>query len=67
MKLRRLGFGEDPFPLAFSGGVLVASGRLQMSLASHLTAMGLHPDPVTRVAAPVAGAVKLALEEVCAR
>jgi N-acetylglucosamine kinase-like BadF-type ATPase len=60
---RRLGLAGAAFPLAFSGGVLVNSTRLQICLASYLAELGLRPDPVVHVAAPVAGAVKLALEQ----
>ena len=59
---RRLGLAGAAFPLAFSGGVLVGSTRLQICLASYLAELGLRPDPVVHVAAPVAGAVKLAFE-----
>lgn len=60
---RRLGLAGAAFPLAFSGGVLIGSTRLQICLAAYLAELGLRPDPVVHVAAPVAGAVKLALEE----
>ena len=60
---RRLGLAGAACPLAFSGGVLVNSTRLQICLASYLAELGLRPDPVVHVAAPVAGAVKLALEQ----
>jgi len=59
---RKLRLADASFPLAFAGGLLTGSSRLQIRLASHLADLGLRPDPVRRVAEPVAGAVKLAFE-----
>ena len=42
---RKLEFAAAAFPLAFSGGVLVASKRLQIALASHLAELGLRRSP----------------------
>jgi N-acetylmuramic acid 6-phosphate etherase len=59
---RKLRLADASFPLAFAGGLLTGSSRLQIRLASRLADFGLRPDPVVHVAEPVAGAVKLALD-----
>ncbi|RIK75460.1 MAG: hypothetical protein DCC67_15285 [Planctomycetota bacterium] len=48
------------FPLALAGGVICGSERLRVRLMGRLSALSLKPDPVTTVAQPVAGCVKLA-------
>ncbi len=59
---RRLELAGGPFPLVLSGGVLLGSACLQGRLSLHLAATGLQPRPISQVAEPVAGAVKLALD-----
>lgn len=59
----KLGLADGPFPLVLSGGLLLASSCLQACLRSHLGTLGLRPEPVVQVANPVAGAVKLAMEQ----
>ncbi len=56
----KLGFGDRPFPLAMTGGVLLASRLLGESLQASLAEQGLRPSPVVPVPHPVAGAVQLA-------
>ena len=57
---RNLGLA-DTFPLALAGGLLLANRNLASRLKTHLESLGLAPNPITSVADPVLGAVKLAL------
>lgn len=59
----KLDLAGGRFPLVLSGGVLLPSPNLQDGLQTHLTGLGLHPDPIASVADPALGAVKLALLE----
>jgi N-acetylglucosamine kinase-like BadF-type ATPase len=56
----KLDFGDQPFPLAMTGGVLLGSPRLCESLQSSMAEQGLRPAPIVAVPDPVAGAVQLA-------
>ncbi len=58
----KLGFGGGPFPLAMTGGVLLADSLLRQSLKSSLAERDLHPEPVVPVPDPVAGALRLAAQ-----
>jgi N-acetylglucosamine kinase-like BadF-type ATPase len=59
---RRLGFAERAFPLALAGGVLVGCAGFRRRVLEALLAEGLRPEPVTAVAEPANGAVRLALK-----
>jgi hypothetical protein len=50
------------FPLAMTGGVLLADPLLRQSLKSGLAERNLRPEPVTAVPDPVAGALRLAAQ-----
>ncbi len=56
----KLGLDDAPFPLAITGGVLLASQLLRQALASSLEERNLRPEPIVAVPEPVAGAVRLA-------
>jgi N-acetylglucosamine kinase-like BadF-type ATPase len=58
----KLRFGDGPFPLAMTGGVLLADPLLRQSLKSGLAERNLRPEPVTAVPDPVAGALRLAAQ-----
>jgi N-acetylglucosamine kinase-like BadF-type ATPase len=51
---------SDTFPLALAGGVVCGSPYFRHQLEQQLASIGLHPDPITPVEAPVAGCVKIA-------
>lgn len=57
---RQLALGANPFPLALTGGLLLGSKQLRDELARQLAALELSADPMTLVAEPVQGAVRLA-------
>lgn len=57
---RKLRFAEEAFPLAVAGGLLLGCPELRGRLESELNRIGLRPKPITTVADPVLGAVKLA-------
>ncbi len=57
---RRLKLAEVPVPLALSGGVLLAQAMLREQLLAALADAGLAVAPVTCVAQPVAGALRMA-------
>jgi N-acetylglucosamine kinase-like BadF-type ATPase len=56
----KLGFGDRPFPLAMTGGVLLGNPLLCESLKASVAELGLRPAPIVAVPDPVAGAVQLA-------
>jgi len=58
---RRLGCDGQPFPLALAGGLLLGSDGYRRRVLEGLAEEGLRPDPVTPVAEPAQGAVRLAL------
>jgi N-acetylglucosamine kinase-like BadF-type ATPase len=57
---RKLDFASEAFPLAVTGGVLLASDGLRSRLETGLNSCGLAPAAITQVADPVLGAVRLA-------
>lgn len=57
---RQLALSANPFPLALAGGLLLGSQRLRSELARQLATLELTADPMTLVAEPVQGAVRLA-------
>ncbi len=62
---RKLEFaGKSPFPLALAGGALLGSPLLREGLLEGLGRRGLTADPVQCVPEPVAGAVRLAIENI---
>ena len=63
----KLEFPGGRFPLALTGGVLLAESGLRDRLENYMASRGLHPQSITPVAEPVAGAVLLAQEDVTNR
>lgn len=63
MVAKRLGLGCRKFPLALAGGVLCRSARVQRELLTALERRGWEADPVSMVAEPARGAVRLALAQ----
>ena len=59
----KLGFAQEPFPLALAGGVLLMSQDIRHRLECRMASRGLRSDPTAVVTDPVVGAVKLALSE----
>lgn len=57
---RSLGMDAEKYPLAIGGGLLVQAASLRERLITRLQQHESHPDPVTVVSHPVAGAVILA-------
>ncbi|QDU44783.1 hypothetical protein Mal52_32690 [Symmachiella dynata] len=51
---------DEKYPLAIGGGLLVQVASLRERLITRLQQHESHPDPVTVVSHPVAGAVILA-------
>jgi N-acetylglucosamine kinase-like BadF-type ATPase len=60
--VRKLGFADQPFPLALAGGLLVESARYRELVLAALRSAGARPGPVALVREPAEGAVRLALE-----
>ena len=56
-----LDFGDRAFPLAFTGGAILANAGLRHALETGLAQRGIQPTPLVAVRDPVAGAVHLAL------
>jgi N-acetylmuramic acid 6-phosphate etherase len=57
---RRLELIAVEFPLALAGGLLLGNARIRSRLFASLPSLRLHAAPVTLVADPVAGAIRLA-------
>lgn len=53
----------EPFPLVFSGGVILGSTYLQRSVTDHLSARGIQLSSVTPVTDPVIGPLLLARDQ----
>jgi len=58
----QLAFGDCPFPLAITGGVLLANPLLRQALESSLSERNLRPEPIVSVPDPVTGALRLAAQ-----
>lgn len=56
----KLELREDGFPLALSGGVLLANPEIRQTVENRLRRLGLRAQPVAAVTEPVSGAVALA-------
>ena len=56
----KLDFGNGPFPLAITGGVLLGNRLLSETVQAGVAEHGLRVSPVVPVPDPVAGAVRLA-------
>jgi N-acetylmuramic acid 6-phosphate etherase len=58
----KLGFIDQPVPLALAGGLLVHCPALQKLMSEQCSAIGLRFDPVTLVPCPAEGALALAAD-----
>jgi N-acetylmuramic acid 6-phosphate etherase len=60
----KLRWKDLAFPLAVAGGLLLASDSYRQSVLDAVQQAGFKPDPVTMVAEPAEGALRLALAKV---
>jgi N-acetylglucosamine kinase-like BadF-type ATPase len=57
---KKLGFGDQAFPLALAGGLLLGCESYRRLVLEALVEDGLRPEPVTLVHEPAEGALRLA-------
>jgi N-acetylmuramic acid 6-phosphate etherase len=59
---RKLAMDKQKLPLALTGGVVLSNAGFREQIVSALQSLGIVADPVTPVAEPAEGAIRIALE-----
>ena len=64
---RKLDLSRQKLPLAMTGGVILANAAFQQKIVASLRSLGIDADPVTAVAEPAEGAVRIATDGLARR